>query len=82
VPFTRVLHRVSGTTLSPYEDAGFWDVAPCSLVEITDVSQVLTASIIRAMETVGTSETSGPFLSDYTAQDSRRVISILEDVTT
>jgi hypothetical protein len=28
--------------------AVFWDVAPCSLVEVTDVSEVL-ASIIRAM---------------------------------
>jgi hypothetical protein len=28
--------------------AVFWDVAPCSLVE-ADVSEVLTASIIRAM---------------------------------
>jgi hypothetical protein len=27
----------------------FWDVAPCSHVETTDVSEVLTASIIRAM---------------------------------
>jgi hypothetical protein len=27
----------------------FWDVAPCSLVKETDVSEVRTASIIRAM---------------------------------
>jgi hypothetical protein len=26
----------------------FWDVAPCSIVKITDVSEVLTASIVRA----------------------------------
>jgi hypothetical protein len=25
----------------------FWDVARCSLVEVTDVSEVLAASIIR-----------------------------------
>jgi hypothetical protein len=29
--------------------AVFWDVSPCGLVEFTDVSVVLTASIIRAM---------------------------------
>jgi hypothetical protein len=27
----------------------FWDVAPCSLWELTDVSEVLTASIVTAM---------------------------------
>jgi hypothetical protein len=27
----------------------FWDVAWCSLVEVTDVSKLLAASIIRAM---------------------------------
>jgi hypothetical protein len=26
----------------------FWDVAPCSIVKITDVSEVLTTSIVRA----------------------------------
>jgi hypothetical protein len=30
----------------------FCDIAPCSLVELTDVSEVLTASIIRAMNQV------------------------------
>jgi hypothetical protein len=29
----------------------FWIVAPCSLVEVADVSDVLAASIIRAMST-------------------------------
>jgi hypothetical protein len=29
--------------------AVFWVVAPCSLVEVTNVSEVLAASIIRAM---------------------------------
>jgi hypothetical protein len=29
--------------------AVFWNVSPCSLVELTNVSDVLTASIIRAM---------------------------------
>jgi hypothetical protein len=31
--------------------AVFWVVAPCSLVEVTSVSEVLAASIIRAMTT-------------------------------
>jgi hypothetical protein len=26
----------------------FWDIAPCNLVDMTDVSKVFTASIIRA----------------------------------
>jgi hypothetical protein len=29
--------------------AVFWVVAPCSLVEVTDVSEMLAASIIREM---------------------------------
>jgi hypothetical protein len=28
----------------------FWDVVPCSLVEITDISETLSASIIRASD--------------------------------
>jgi hypothetical protein len=38
--------------------AVFWAVAPCSLAEVTDVSEVLTASIIIALmiESVSTSE--------------------------
>jgi hypothetical protein len=40
----------------------FWDVAPCSLVETDDVSEVITASIIALMmEAVNTSETSVNF---------------------
>jgi hypothetical protein len=27
----------------------FWDIAPCSLVEVHDVSEMLTASIIKVM---------------------------------
>jgi hypothetical protein len=27
----------------------FWDIAPCRLVEVTDVSEVLAASINRAV---------------------------------
>jgi hypothetical protein len=27
----------------------FWNVAPCNVVKFTDVSEVLTASMIRAM---------------------------------
>jgi hypothetical protein len=37
--------------------AVFWVVAPCSLVKFTNVSEVLAASIIRAMEAARTSET-------------------------
>jgi hypothetical protein len=41
----------------------FWDVASCSTVLLTDVSEVLTASVVRAMiEAVRTSETSINFL--------------------
>jgi hypothetical protein len=38
--------------------AAFWVVAPSSLVEVYDVSEVLTASITRALIAVSTSETS------------------------
>jgi hypothetical protein len=45
--------------------AAFWVVVPCSLVKFTDVSEVLAASIIRAisliMEAANTSETSADF---------------------
>jgi hypothetical protein len=51
----------------------FWDVAPCCLVELTDVSEVLTASIrTMMMEAESTSETPGKFLPDYPAQHPRR----------
>jgi hypothetical protein len=30
--------------------AVFWDVAPCSLVEVTNVSEVLAASIIALVK--------------------------------
>jgi hypothetical protein len=36
----------------------FWDVAPCSLVDLTDVSEELTAVIALMMETVISSEMS------------------------
>jgi hypothetical protein len=38
-----------------------WDIAPCSLVKLIDVSEVNTASIITAMEAIRTSETSVNF---------------------
>jgi hypothetical protein len=43
--------------------AVFWVVAPCSLVKVTNVSDVLAASIIRAMtmEAARTSKTSVNF---------------------
>jgi hypothetical protein len=39
----------------------FWDIAPCSLVEVTDVSKVLAAIIALMMEKTSTSETSVNF---------------------
>jgi hypothetical protein len=45
--------------------AVFWVVAPCSLIEVTDVSEALAVSIIRViallMEIASTSETSVDF---------------------
>jgi hypothetical protein len=57
----------------------FWDVAPCSQVDVTDVSDVHTASINSAfialmMEAVSTSETSvNIYLTtrQYIAEDSK-----------
>jgi hypothetical protein len=40
--------EMSGSYGGEFEDV-FWDVAPCRLIEVTDVSEMLTASIIRAM---------------------------------
>jgi hypothetical protein len=42
----------------------FWGVVPCSLVDIDDVSELITASIFRAMS-----------LPDYTVQHPRRQLS-------
>jgi hypothetical protein len=51
----------------------FWAVAPCSLVEVTDVSEVFAASIIRALIS--------KLLPDYTAQQPRKhTSSIFEPV--
>jgi hypothetical protein len=50
----------------------FWDVAPSSHVEANDVTEVRTASIIRAMmEVVCTSETSvdNNFTRQYIPED-------------
>jgi hypothetical protein len=41
----------------------FWDVTQCILVEFTDVSEVLAASIVRAMSTYV-----GELVPNYTAQ--------------
>jgi len=51
--------RFHGSHGSKYEDDNLFDIAPCSLVEIGDVSEARTASIIMAMmlEAVRTSET-------------------------
>jgi hypothetical protein len=40
------------------EKKAFWDTAQCSLVEVADVSEAPTVSIIRAMSIQRTSETS------------------------
>jgi hypothetical protein len=51
----------------------FWDIASCSLVEVTDVLEARTASIIRMIEEVRISETS-VCLETYTVfipEDSR-----------
>jgi hypothetical protein len=40
--------RFEVLTAASVKIAVFWVVAPCSLVEATDVSEVLAASIIRA----------------------------------
>jgi hypothetical protein len=39
--------------------AVFWDVAPCGLVEIYDVSETLAASKIRAITLVNFYQTTG-----------------------
>jgi hypothetical protein len=46
VPFQEV--EILGSDGGEYGDF-LWDVAPCSLVEIDDVSEVLAASIIMVM---------------------------------
>jgi hypothetical protein len=58
----------------------FWAVAPCGQVDVDDVSDVRTASIIRAMEAVRSSETSVHI--DYTALHPRRLNFILAAVRT
>jgi hypothetical protein len=44
-----VFRKISGFHGGEYEVKVFWDVAPCSHVEVGDVSAVRTASKIRAM---------------------------------
>jgi hypothetical protein len=55
--------RFQVTTAAIMKFKVFWDVGPCSHVEVHDVSEVRTASIIRAVMTkaVRTSETSAQF---------------------
>jgi hypothetical protein len=55
--------------------AVFWVVAPCSLVKFTEVSEVLAASIFRAISDDGGSKdlsNDGKLLPDYTALQPRR----------
>jgi hypothetical protein len=54
-------------TATSMKMAVFWDVAPCSLVILTDVSEEFT---VLMMEAVSTSETS--VSTDETAQHPRR----------
>jgi hypothetical protein len=42
----------------------FWHVAPCSPLKMTDVSEMLAVSIIKAID--------GQYRPDYTAQNPRR----------
>jgi hypothetical protein len=44
-----LLHEIQVLMAASMKMAVFWVVAPCSLVEVTDVSEVLAASIIRVM---------------------------------
>jgi hypothetical protein len=46
----------------------FWVVAPCSLVEVTSVSEVLAAFIALMMEATRTSETLVNFYHGATTQ--------------
>jgi hypothetical protein len=60
----------------------FWDVAPSSHVEANDVSEVRTASIIRAMmEAVCTSETSSTSTQQHGASFYFLLILVLRVVT-
>jgi hypothetical protein len=53
------LVRIQVLTATSMKRAAFWVVAPCTLVEFADVSEVCTASVIRAIvSAVSTSETS------------------------
>jgi hypothetical protein len=44
---SRYLLRFQLLTATSMKRAVFWDIAPCSLEELTDISEVLTAFIIR-----------------------------------
>jgi hypothetical protein len=41
--------EISGSHGGEYEDDGLWDFATCSLVKLTNNSEVFTAYIIRAI---------------------------------
>jgi hypothetical protein len=63
VQAARNISRISGFIEAGMEMAVVCVIAPCNLVEVTDVSEVLAASIIRAiitlmMEAASTSEMS------------------------
>jgi hypothetical protein len=53
-----LLGGTSGSHGGEYEDVCLWDVAPCSLVEIDRISEVLTVNIVALMmDAVCTCET-------------------------
>jgi hypothetical protein len=61
--------------------AVFWVVALCGMVEVSDVSEVLASSIIRAMIALMMEAGSTKRLPDYTAQESRRQSSSIYNIS-
>jgi hypothetical protein len=52
--------------------AVFWNIVPCSLVDIDDVSEVLTASIIRAMSPATRASVRQVIKADWLMADSQK----------
>jgi hypothetical protein len=55
-----------------------WDVAPCNLIDIIDVSEMFTSSIIRAM----IEPLKGEFVRECTAQRRRTIALIMKEIIT
>jgi hypothetical protein len=68
--FTRIL----GLKEKNMNKTVLWDVAPCNLIDIIDVSEMFTSSIIRAMM--------GEFLRECTAQRRRTIALIMKEIIT